>query len=689
MESLKHTRIPVQSLKVVLAIASVFLAENAMAQTSFPQITHMYPAALQRGATSEVTLSCESSNPGNAIAILFEGKGIKAEPLTSAKANELKMKVQVDKEATVGFREFRIAANSGASTVGQVLITDQPVLAEQTAPHADFSAAQKIDVNSVVSGMLSAKEQVDAYKFKAEAGQTISFAVVSHRFFYKRHSQFTPIDPIVTIHDSSGRELAANDDFHFADPSVSYKFNSPGEYMVVVRDVDFASSTVMPYNLIVTGGPYVNWAFPLVFATKGPFQATLGGANLPENALPLLGLAEQAKPEITVFAQVKTSLGLSNAFPVHLTDLPILDSATATRGLAIPCVVNSRILKNGQTQEFPITLKKGDAIRLEVRARRLGSELDSFLAVADEKGKVLASNDDLANTTKDSQLIFTAPADGNFKVQVRDLLNRGGNGFNYALVATKESPDFTVTCDDDKAGIPPGMNAAWYVRVKRNSGFTGPVTFKSENLPAGVNQVPLTLPATVNDGCLIFQCAGDSKPNAGLVNIYAEGTYKDASGKDVNIRKRVEPLTELKMPGGGRSTWPVETQIVAVTPDRDLTVVKVKPEKIELTPGKTMEIEIEIARNENYKGRVSLDVIHRHLGAIFGNPLPPGVTVVDAGAKTALTEKETKGKIILKAAPDAKSCAPVPVCVLANVSLNFTVKRGYASNPVSISVVEK
>ena len=374
---------------------------------------------------------------------------------------------------------------------------------------------------------------------------------------------------------------------------------------------------------------------------------------------------------------------------MHLTDLPILDSATAARGLAVPCVVNSRILKNGQTQEFPITLKKGDAIRLEVRARRLGSELDSFLAIADEKGKVLASNDDLANTTKDSQLIFTAPADGNFKVQVRDLLNRGGNGFNYALVATKETPDFTVTCDDDKAGIPPGMNAAWYVRVKRNSGFTGPVTFKSENLPAGVNQVPLTLPATVNDGCLIFQCAGDSKPNAGLVNIFAEGTYKDASGKDVTIRKRVEPLTELKMPGGGRSTWPVETQIVAVTPDRDLTVVKVKPEKIELAPGKTMEIEIEIARNENYKGRVSLDVIHRHLGAIFGNPLPPGVTVVDAGAKTALTEKETKGKIILKAAPDAKSCAPVPVCVLANVSLNFTVKRGYASNPISISVVEK
>lgn len=689
MEPFKHPRVSFQPLTLLLVSATLSLPGIALAQTSFPQITHVYPAAVQRGVTSEITLSCETSNPGNPIAVLFQGKGIQAEGLNSPKSNELKVKVRVDADTTPGIREFRLAANSGASTVGQILITDYPVIPEQTAVHADFVSAQKVNVGSVVSGLLTAKEQVDAYKFRAEAGQTISFSVVSHRLFYKRHSQFTPIDPMVSIHDSTGRELAANDDFHFADPSVSYKFNSPGEYMVVVRDVDYAASAIMPYNLIITGGPYVHWSYPLAHSTKGPFQATLGGANLPETPLPLLGIPSNPAPESPLFTQTKTSLGLSNAFQVFLTNLPLLDKDAASKGVPLPSMINSRILKPGQTEAFPITLKKGDIIRAEIRARRLGSELDSFLSITDEKGKVLGSNDDMANTTKDSQLIYTANADGTYKILVRDLLNRGGPGFTYALGVTREQPDFTITCDDDKAGIPPGMNAAWYLKVKRTGGFTGPITIQTENLPAGITQIPLVIPASLNDGCLLFQCTSGAKPGATLVNIVAEGISKDAQGKETTIRKRVDPLTELKMPGGGRSTWPVETQIVAVTPDRDITMVKVKPEKIELVAGQTVELEIEITRAENYKGRVSLDVIHRHLGSIFGNPLPIGVTVVDSGAKTALTEKETKGKIILKAAPEAKACEAVPLCVLANVSLNFTVKRSYASNPLAITIKEK
>ena len=143
------------------------------------------------------------------------------------------------------------------------------------------------------------------------------------------------------------------------------------------------------------------------------------------------------------------------------------------------------------------------------------------------------------------------------------------------------------------------------------------------------------------------------------------------------------------MPGGGRSTWPVETQMIAITPEKDIVQIKVSPEKIVLEPGKTITIDVEIVRAENYKGRVSLDVRHQHLNQIFGNPLPPGVTMLDTGAKTALSEKETKGKILLKVAADAKPFEVVPICVLANVSLNFTVKRGYASNPIMVSIPGK
>ena len=693
MVATQHQRISFQSLvrlSIFLGLLAFLLPGMALSQTSFPQITHVYPAVIERGKTSEITLYCETSNPSNPIAVLFAGTGIKAEGIPeTGKTTELKIKVTVDKTASPGMREFRLACASGASTVGQILIADLPVVLEKTALHADFATAQPINIGSIVSGLISAKEQVDAYKFTVKAGQTLSFGVISHRFFYKRHSQFLAIDPMISIHDATGRELAANDDFHFADPSVSYRFNSPGEYMIVVRDVDYAASINMPYNLIVTGGPYVTWCHPLAHSPKGPFQVKVGGGNVPETPVTLEGIPSDAAPGSTLNTVIKTEGGLSNSFPIYLSGLKILEESTISPDFPFPCTINGRILKPGETDTFPIKLKKGESIIAEIRARRLGSELDSFLTITDDKGKIIASNDDQSNATKDSYLTYTATADGIFKIQIRDLLNRGGPGFNYILNITNEEPDFAVNCDDDKAGISPGMAAAWYVRVKRTGGFAGTISFHPENLPAGINMIPLNLPETQNDGLLLFQCAKDAKPGASLVNIITKAKYKDKAGNEREIIKRVSPLTELKMPGGGRSTWPVETQMIAITPEKDIVQIKVSPEKIILEPGKTIAIDVEIVRAENYKGRVSLDIRHQHLGQIFGNPLPPGVTMLDTGAKTALSEKETKGKVLLKVAPDAKPFEEVPICILANVSLNFTVKRGYASNPIMVNIPGK
>ena len=693
MVATQHKRISFQSLvklSSIFGLLAFLVPGMALSQTSFPQITHVYPAVIERGKTSEITLFCETSNPSNPIAVLFAGTGIKAEGIPEkGKTTELKIKVTVDKTASPGMREFRLACASGASTVGQILIADLPVVLEKTTLHADFATAQPIAIGSIVSGMISAKEQVDAYKFTVKAGQTLSFGVISHRFFYKRHSQFLAIDPMISIHDSTGRELAANDDFHFADPCLTYRFASPGEYMVVVRDVDYAASINMPYNLVITGGPYVTWCYPLAHSPTGPLQVKVGGGNVPETQVPLEGIPKTSVPGSTLNAVIKTDGGLSNPFPVYISGLKIFEESATNSDALFPCTINGRIFKPGETDTFPIKLKKGESIIVEIRARRLGSELDSFLSISDDKGKIIASNDDQSNATKDSYLNYTATADGIFKIQVRDLLNRGGPGFNYLLNITHEEPDFIVNCDDDKAGIAPGMAAAWYVRVKRTGGFTGPITFHPENLPSGITMVPLTLPETQNDGLLLFQCAKDAKPGASLVNIIAKAKYKDKEGNEKEIIKKAGPLTELKMPGGGRSTWPVETQMIAITPEKDIVQIKVSPEKIVLEPGKTITIDVEIVRAENYKGRVSLDVRHQHLNQIFGNPLPPGVTMLDTGAKTALSEKETKGKILLKVAPDAKPFAEVPICVLANVSLNFTVKRGYASNPIMVNIPGK
>ena len=87
----------------------------------------------------------------------------------------------------------------------------------------------------------------------------------------------------------------------------------------------------------------------------------------------------------------------------------------------------------------------------------------------------------------------------------------------------------------------------------------------------------------------------------------------------------------------------------------------------------------------DYDKPVTLDVLLRHLGQSFGNPLPPGVTMVDGKSKTLLGTG-SRGSIVLKAAPDAADCTDVPVCVQGYVPVNFVVKIGYASEPVLVSV---
>ena len=82
---------------------------------------------------------------------------------------------------------------------------------------------------------------------------------------------------------------------------------------------------------------------------------------------------------------------------------------------------------------------------------------------------------------------------------------------------------------------------------------------------------------------------------------------------------------------------------------------------------------------------LTLDVALQHLNQVYGNPLPPGVTVVPGKSQTLL-RGGSKGHIVLKAADNAAPIEKVPVSVLCHVSINFVVKVSYSSRPILVSV---
>lgn len=683
-------------MAVVMCLAPVTL----LAQTPNPEFTHALPMAVQRGTTTEVsvfTYPNQKKGFAGTFAVLFQGEGLRAEIVSHGEkdsVDQLKLKVTADANSTLGPREFRVAAASGASTCGQLLVVDGPVVLEQKDPHADREKAQSIVIGQTISGQLTAKEQVDVYKLTASAGQSITFAMHCFRFFYKRHNQFDQLDPILVISDATGRELSSNDDFSFADSLINYKFEQAGDYFVTVRDVDFNGTASFTYVLQTTDRPFVTGAFPMAVTPSGPKAFQVAGYNL---ATPTAELVPNSLPNPLgvgrYSAQLSPGSPAFNSVTLEVTDLPLIadaepnDKPDQAQAVSVPQAINGRMDGPNDIDNYALTLKAGQPVRCEVRARRNGSSLDSTIRVLNTTGGVLVANDDIHPSTKDSMLVFTPLADGVYTLQIRDLLNRGGPTFGYVLTVKPEVADFTAQCDEDRAGLGPGTNMPWYVKLTKVGNFNAPVEIRVEGLPAGVTFAPLTIPAHANDGVLILQATTDAKPVASLVKVIAKATIPGPDSQPPRvIEKLVEPLTEMEMPGGGRMAWPVETHVVSVCSNFDIAAVRVTPAELSLKPGEKATLDIEITRRENFKDRVTLDVMLQHLGQVFGTSLPPGVKVVEAGSKTSLDPNETKGRVVLEVAADAKPVDRLPLSINANVSISFTQKRPYASPPIWLTI---
>ncbi|MCE9532437.1 MAG: PPC domain-containing protein, partial [Planctomycetes bacterium] len=376
-----------------------------------------------------------------------------------------------------------------------------------------------------------------------------------------------------------------------------------------------------------------------------------------------------------------------------VTTLPLIteqepnDTASQGNRITIPCGVNGRIGTKRDLDYFAFKGTKGKAIRFEIFARRYGtsltSRLDSMIDILNSQGAIVASSDDV--TGKDSSLVFTPSADGEFLVRVRDLNNKGGDGYGYFLEADWARPDFTIRCDPSKAMIGPGGRSAWFIQIVRTNGFVGPVKVEMKGLPPEVTVNPLTIPASMTQGLLVVSASRDATTPKGF-NVEIVGTGESTwEGKSETLIRPVIAVEEIYSPGGGRAKFDVRMQTVAVTGPNDILAINVKPEKLVLKPGEEVKIDVDVVRNKDYDKAVNIDIPLRHLGTVFGNSLPPGVTMVDGKSKTLLGSG-TKGHITLKVDATAAPIEDVPISVMASVSINFVVKVSYSSAPILISI---
>ncbi|MBI3863185.1 MAG: hypothetical protein HY290_14940 [Planctomycetia bacterium] len=711
---------------------SLALTIPASAQTnnSYPMLMSVRPAAAQVGQTTEHEVTARYILSG-ADQVIVSGEGVKAEIVPEEKsdkdakekdeprpgrkrnrggrnASKIKVRFTVAPEAVPGVRDFRIITPHGASTVGQIVVARDPIISE-TGDNDTVAKAIEVKLPATVCGAIEKAEDVDFYKFHAEAGTALTFHVRSQRLLNRLHDMQTRVDPMITLRTAAGTTLAASDNYYAGDPLLFHKFEQAGDYLLEVRDVRYQGNGDWTYSIEINNRPFVTQVLPLAVKPGAETKLSLVGYNLPSDPTIALTLPADAAPGLR---WVSPAVGgqPANDFAVYVTALPTVleapvsappaagapattaaaNPAATAQAVTVPAVITGRIDAAGESDRYAFDVKAGDKLSFEVVARRAQSGLDPIIRILNDKGGMVSEADDTSFhrvVSADSTLEnWNAPADGKFVLEIRDLHLRGGAQYTYAIQVTRAEPHFLLDVDTDKTLLAPGINSVFYVRAQRKNGFAGDIQLAVEGLPPGVTAVAGKIRADANDGCVILQAAPDAQDCAANIRVTGAATHPVPNGQPLALTAVAQPLQEYYSPGGGRGNYPVDLHTVSVADPMDIRAVKISTTEVKLKPGDSQKIDVTIERAPGFKGNVTLDVLFQHLEQPFGNSLPKGVKMDGAASKTLLTGEETKGFITLKAAPDAPPVEKQLIPVMAHISINFVMKHTLCAAPVYVTV---
>jgi len=535
----------------LVAVVLSGLAGLARAQED-PHVGYVYPAGGQVGTTCEVTVGGQHLD--GVSDVLVSGKGVRAEVLGHTKppsrreANQMRerlqklqkelrdagtdadpaatakkrrevaglrekldqfrklanpqiaekvvLRVTFDPDARAGERELRLKASAGLSNPLR-FHADQWAEHREVEPNdeaADAGMPGKLPV--VVNGQIMPGD-VDRFRFRARADRRLVVAAKARALVpYLADAVPGWFQATLALYDAEGRELAYVDDYLFhPDPVLSYEIPVDGEYVLEIKDSIYRGREDFVYRITVGDQPFVTSIFPLGGPVGERTSVEVSGWNLPrERFVP--GNVD-GEPGVRTIA-LRKGKGLSNRVPFYVDTLPEgleaepNDDPESAPRLAFPLVVNGRIDRPGDRDVFRFEGRAGDGFVAEVRARRLGSPLDSVLRLVDENGRELARNDDhddpgagLTTHQADSLLWVTLPWDGSYYLHLTDAQHQGGEPYAYRLRVGPPRPDFELRVVPSSINVRAGATVPITVHALRRDGFDGEIALDLENAPRG------------------------------------------------------------------------------------------------------------------------------------------------------------------------------------------------------------
>ena len=253
------------------------------------------------------------------------------------------------------------------------------------------------------------------------------------------------------------------------------------------------------YRLTLTAGEFVDHVTPAAVEQGREGTVTLHGWNLTEKTFRLGAGEGRATPAWAANGGV-----LREPHPCH-----DLTAAPAAGPLAPPFTATGRVDRPGHAATVPFAGTKGKPLNIRLEVEAIGSSLLPVVRVLDAAGKPLATAEP-PRLHADCETTFTPPADGPYRVEVRDLDAGGGPRSVFRLRVVPPAPDFDPTVTTDRLTVTAGQPLDLPVGLGPKNGFAGELGWEDVGLPAGVTARPHPQPgkADPTKATIRFEAAG-------------------------------------------------------------------------------------------------------------------------------------------------------------------------------------
>jgi len=588
-----------------------------------------------------------------------------AEDESAKKGEKLLCHVTVPRDQQVGIGAFRAVSSGGVSNPLLLMVDDLRSVGEAADNHS-VDKAQLLDLPLAVDGQCDAVKE-DIYRFFVSAGQRLSFEVVAQRLGSK-------LDSVLRLMGSDGQEIVRVDDTEGAggDSRFSHTFAVEGEYLIGIEDVRHLGGAGYHYRLRIGEFPLITAVYPaggrcgeissfqLLGSAADPFSPLhVALPKVSSSSLVSFGVRNDAKSG-TGWFQVET-----NPSSQSLEQEPNDELKDATE-VSFPGVFNGRLEKPGDRDHFRFKARKGQRLHCLAMTRELGSPCDLYLSLYKADGSRLV----VAPQSRETVLNLLIPEDGEYVLQVEDLLSGGSPEYIYRLDARDAFFGFSLHAEKMEYVAPQGGTVVVKVLAKR-TGFSGPLELGVEGLGSGV-----VLENNKLEGAdtLLKITLPEDLPQGEMRLVKITGKAKDGEHFYTVAANQREPLATLFPNTFSLPTPLVESIAIGVGPPFapyfELAVPGNKVYFPQLVGSSTFDIEIKRI-NAAFKAAVSL--------AVEG--LPEGVTAevaaVEDGLKAYRVTLKGPSEIELGSFPirivgTGKFQEQTKVVTLENISLQVT-----------------